>query len=253
MNFYATIARYYDSEHADKDEDFAFYSELASEADGPILIIGSGTGRVALHLAEQGHTVHGIEIENAMFQRAEAHLKARPHLRERVTFHHADAMRLKLDLRFGLVILPYNTFMHFLTLDAQRRLLARIAQWVKEGGALAVDLPNAGDAFASQDTEAIILERTFIEQDSGHLVMQQSSSRLDRTEQLMEVTWLYDEIGEGGVLTRTVVPVQLHYFFFNELWLLLEHSGLDIEEVYGDFDRSEFVDGCPRMIVVARQ
>jgi SAM-dependent methyltransferase len=234
MNFYATIARYYDSEHADKDEDFAFYSELASEADGPILIIGSGTGRIALHLAEQGHTVHGIEIESAMFQRAEAHLKARPHLRERVTFHHADAVKLKLDLQFDLVILPYNTFMHFLTMDAQLRLLARVEQWVKDGGALALDLPNAADAFGSQDTEAIILERTFIERDSGHLVMQQSSS------------------GAGGALTRTVVPVQLHYYFFNELWLLLEHAGLEIEEVYGDFDRSEFVDGCPRMIVVAR-
>lgn len=252
MNFYATIARYYDSEHADKDEDFALYNELASEQNGPILVIGSGTGRIALNLAEQGHTVHGVEIEGAMFERAEARLAAVPHLRERVTFHHADATRLNLDLKFALIIIPYNTFMHFLTIEAQLRLLARAAQWLMDDGALVIDLPNAGEAFASQDTEAIILERTFLELESGHLVMQQSSSRLDRTEQLMEVTWLYDEIGEGGVVTRTLVPVQLHYFFFNELWLLLEHCDLLIDEVYGDFDRSEFVDGCPRMIVVAR-
>lgn len=252
MNFYATIARYYDSEHADKDEDFALYSELASEQNGPILVIGSGSGRIALHLAGQGHTVHGIEVEGVMLKRAEARLAAEPHLRERVTFHHADALKLNLDLKFALVIIPYNTFMHFLTIEAQLRLLARARQWLLDDGALVIDLPNAGEAFASQDTEAVILERTFLELDSGHLVMQQSSSRLDRTEQVMEVTWIYDEIGEGGALMRTLVPVQLHYFFFNELWLLLEHSGIIVDEVYGDFDRSEFVDGCPRMIVVAR-
>lgn len=252
MNFYATIARYYDSEHADKDEDFAFYSALASEQDGPVLIIGSGTGRIALQLAQEGHTVHGIEIERAMFERARAKLTAHPHLKDRLVFHHADARTLDLPRSFALVIIPYNTFMHFLTQDDQLALLRRIKGWLTDEGALALDLPNAGEAFASQDTEAVVLERTFLELESGHLVMQQSSSRLDRVEQLMDVTWIYDEIGEEGQVHRTVVPVQIHYFFLTELTLLLKASGLQVEEVYGDFDGMPFVDGCPRMIVVSR-
>lgn len=252
MNFYATIARYYDSEHAGKDEDFAFYSALASEQDGPVLVIGSGTGRIAVQLAQGGHTVEGIEIEPAMIERARARLAAHPQLKDRLIFHQADALTIELPRKFALVIIPYNTFMHFLTQDVQLALLKRIKGWLQPGGALALDLPNAGEAFATQDTEAIILERTFLELESGHLVMQQSSSRLDRAEQLMDVTWLYDEIGDEGAVKRTVVPVQIHYFFLSELSLLLEASGLQVEEVYGDFDGMPFVDGCPRMIVVAR-
>ena len=252
MNFYATIARYYDSEHADKDEDFAFYSALADEQDGPVLIIGSGTGRIALQLAQEGHTVEGIEIERAMFDRAQVKRGQHPEVKDRLTFHNADALTVDLARQFALIIIPYNTFMHFLTVEDQKALLKRIRGWLRKDGVLALDLPNAGEAFASQDSEAIVLERTFLELESGHLVMQQSSSRLDRVAQLMDVTWLYDEIGDEGEVKRTVVPVQIYYFFFSELSLLLETCGLQVDEVYGDFDGSPFTDGCPRMIVVAR-
>jgi hypothetical protein len=142
--------------------------------------------------------------------------------------------------------------MHFLTLEDQKALLRRAREAVALGGLLVIDLPNAGEAFAAQDTEAVILERTFLERETGHLVMQHSISRLDRVEQLMHVTWIYDEITADRVVERTVVPVTIHYFFFNELRLLLEACGFEVEAVYGDFDRSTFEDGCPRMIVIAK-
>ena len=250
-NFYATIARYYDSEHADKTEDMEFYSELAEEYGAPVLIIGSGTGRLMLHLAQEGHDVHGIEIEAAMLERAQNKRDAMPHLKDKLTFHHGDALKIPLDGKFKLAIIPYNTLMHFTTQEAQRTLLTRLRDWVEEGGALVIDLPNAGEAFGAPDTEAVTLERTFLEGETGHLVMQQSVSRIDRAEQLMQVTWIYDEIGDEGEVRRTMVPVLIRYFFLAELRLLLEVSGFEIAEVYGDFDGSPFEDGAPRMVVVA--
>lgn len=255
VSFYATIARYYDSEHHDKDEDFDFYEDIAAAAltdDDPILIIGSGTGRLALRLAAAGHIVHGIEIEPAMIERARRKLDTFPQ-RSRVTFHHGDALTLPLDQTFGMAIIPYNTLMHFLSLEEQRTLLTRIHTWLHPGGLLVIDLPNAGESFAAQDTEAITLERTFIDQDTGDLVMQQSSSRLDRAEQLMYVTWIYDAIGPDGALKRTIVPVVIYYFFLREITLLLESCGLSIDAVMGDFDGSPYGDGAPRMLIIAKR
>ena len=142
--------------------------------------------------------------------------------------------------------------MHFHDPAAQRTLLKRLREWVVPGGALIIDLPNAGEAFAAPDTEAVTLERTFLEEETGHLVMQQSVSRIDRAEQIMHVTWIYDEIGDEGELTRTVVPVLIRYFFLAEIRLLLEVCGFEMDDVYGDFDRIPFEDGVPRMIVVAK-
>ena len=55
-----------------------------------------------------------------------------------------------------------------------------------------------------------------------------------------------------GQLSRTVVPVLIRYFFYNEIALLLELCGFEVEEVYGDFDRIPFEDTVPRMILIAK-
>jgi hypothetical protein len=81
-------------------------SEIAASIDGPVLIIGSGTGRLALALAQQGRTVHGIEIEPAMLERAQRKLAEHPDLSERLTFQAGDALEARLDARFALVIIP---------------------------------------------------------------------------------------------------------------------------------------------------
>ena len=252
MSFYAILARYYDSEHADKTDDIALYSEIADEIGAPILIIGAGTGRVLLHLAQEGHTVAGIEAEENMLERAMHKKEAMPHLAPNITLYHGDALKVPVQGQFQLVIIPYNTLMHFHSLDAHLGLLKRAREWVAKGGRLLIDLPNAGEAYGAADTESLTLERTFLDEETGNLIMQQSISRLDRAEQLMNVTWLYDEIDDEGVMRRTVIPVVIRYFFLSEMRLLLKSAGFEIDDVYGDFDRVPFVDGMPRMIVLAK-
>lgn len=250
--FYATIARFYDAENADRTDDLALYSELAARYGEPILDVGCGTGRVMLHLAQEGYRVYGIDSEYAMLERAKLKLDALPHVRDKLTFYHGDALTYELDERFKLTLVPYNGLMHFHNQDTQLALLRRLRQWTQLDGLLVLDLPNAGETFATQDTEALTLERTFIEPETGHLVLQQAVSVLDRVEQLMRVTWIYDEITGDGAIKRTVAPVIFRYFFYPEIRLLLSQTGFEVQDVYGDVDGSPFVDGCPRMVVLAR-
>jgi precorrin-6B methylase 2 len=46
--------------------DLPLWAELAEEADGPVLELGAGAGRVALHLAGHGHTVIALEREREL-------------------------------------------------------------------------------------------------------------------------------------------------------------------------------------------
>ncbi len=253
-DFYDTIARYYDAENEDVVDDLALFSAVAEDTDGLILDVGCGIGRVMFHLATEGRTIHGLDRSAEMLARARRKQAQRPDLRERCTLLQADILIDALPgAKYGLIIITYNTFMQMYGDGQQRSLLKKLAAVLDEGGTIVIDIPNAGEAYAAQDDSSVTLERTFTEPESGNLVMQQSVSRIERTEQLQYISWIYDEIDSSGLVHRTVAPMILRYTFPAEMDLLLESVGLRRVDRYGDYDGNPFEGECPRMIVLAQK
>jgi len=56
-------AIWHDVECGSYGADLALWEELANQADGPILDLGCGTGRVSLHLGRREHAVVGLDTE----------------------------------------------------------------------------------------------------------------------------------------------------------------------------------------------
>jgi len=252
---YAALSRYYDLENADFTEDLEYWLDLAEEHGDPILELGCGTGRVLLNLARRGHAVTGLDNSPDMLARLQAKLAAASgqHLASAPHIVMASLEDFDLGQRFRLAIMPFNTFMHLLTTEAQLAALERIRRHLAPGGALALDMPNPGEAYAAQE-QGLTLERTFL--DGERTVQQFSSIALDRAAQLSHITWIYDSIGPAGAnaagdLQRSIVPLTLRYTFPAEMSLLLARAGLSLAHLYGDYDRSPFADGAPRMLVLA--
>ena len=259
VKFYDTIARFYDAENAQMTDDLSLYVELAEDTGGPVLDVGCGTGRVMLHLAQElvdeSVRVVGVDNSEAMLARGWRKLSAlaqrRPELKALITFVQGDALNIDLDERFKLIIVPYNGFMHFKTQPDQLAALRHFHSLLADDGLLIMDLPNAGEAFASVDDGALVLERMFTEPESGHLVMQQSMSTLDRVAQQLNVTWIYDEIMDDSAVHRTLAPLVLRYVFPGEMGLLLAATGFETLTTYGDYFQEPFIEGSERMIVLA--
>lgn len=95
--------------------DLPLWEELATTAGGPLLDLGSGSGRVALHLARRGLEVKGLdadpELVDAFAERA-AELPA--------TATVGDAREFELGDEFALVIAPMQLLQLFD--DAEQRL-----------------------------------------------------------------------------------------------------------------------------------
>lgn len=250
--FYTTTVRFYDADTGHKTDDLNLYSALAEQYGGPIFDVGCGTGRVLLHLAQEGYEVAGVDTSQPMLERLESRLAALPHLRQHITYHEADVLTYETDQRYQLTLLTYNALMHFHEQDQQLALLRRLRDLTADDGLLVIDLPNAGETFASQDSDAILLDHSFIDPETGHMVMLQSVSYLDRVTQLLRVQWIYDEILDDGTVKRTIAPHVLRYYFYPEMRLLLMQAGFEVQAVYGDTDESPFEDGCERMIIYAR-
>jgi hypothetical protein len=105
--------------------------------------------------------------------------------------------------------------------------------------------------FRSEDTPALVLERTFSDPQTGHQVMQQSVVRLDRAAQVMDVTWVYDLVDPAGSVSRAVVPLRLRYTLAHELRLLLERAGFAAVERCGDYDFAPYGEDSLRLFTVA--
>jgi len=132
---------WHDVECGAYEADLPLWEELADEAGGPVLDLGCGTGRVALHLARRGQTVLGLdrdpELLAALVERAGA-LPAEAEL--------GDAVEFALGTRFGLALAPMQLLQ---LLDPPQRAgcLRCIASHLRPGGlaALAIvpELPAA--------------------------------------------------------------------------------------------------------------
>jgi SAM-dependent methyltransferase len=246
---YSRLARYYDLENAEFTEDLTFWLELAEEHGDPVLELGCGTGRVLLYLAQRGHTVTGVDNSPEMLARlrekrtaAQRLLPAAPQLVE------ADLSAFTVTQPHALALMPFNTFMHLLTLEAQIAALTNIRRHLSAGAPLVLDMINPAAAYAAAE-QGLTLERTFEEGD--RTVQQFSQLSLERAAQLAHVTWLYDSVGPAGEVQRLTVPLTLRYAFPGELRLLLEKCGFALTHLWGDYDRSPLSDSSPRLIVCA--
>jgi SAM-dependent methyltransferase len=129
----ATI--WHDAENGSYSGDLALWEELASAAAGPILDLGCGTGRVALHLARRGHSVVGLDVDPELIAALAERAGGLP-LRAIV----ADARRFELEDEVALALAPMQ-LAQLLPASADRvECLSCIASHLRPGGRVALSI-----------------------------------------------------------------------------------------------------------------
>ncbi|MEK6574197.1 MAG: class I SAM-dependent methyltransferase, partial [Chloroflexota bacterium] len=215
---------------------------LAKESGGPVLELGCGSGRVTQQIARAGITIVGLDNSEPMLALARAKLNRKSELAARATLVCGDMTNFNLDQQFSLIIVPFNTFMHLLTMADQLAMLNCSRKHLITGGSLVLDLTNPAPAYADPPTETLTHERTFRDDVNDLTIQQFSTIRLDRTAQIAHIIWHYDSIAVDDTMKRTLVPLTLRYTFPAEMGLLLERSGFRLVHLYGDYDESSLDD-----------
>jgi SAM-dependent methyltransferase len=109
--------------------DLALWEELAAQADGPILDLGCGSGRVARHLARRGHTVIGLDIDPELVATFAKQTEERA-----ATAVVGDASDFELETEFALVIAPMQLAQLFAGPEQRQGCLRRVAAHLAAGG-----------------------------------------------------------------------------------------------------------------------
>ena len=209
MSWDEAFSHRYDEWSAHMTEDIAFYVELAREADGPVVELAVGNGRVAIPVAEAtGRTVIGIDTSPAMVEQArERAAKARVELDLRLE----DMRDLELDEPAALVYCPARALLHLPTWADRRRAFNRVAASLRPDGRF------AWNAFAFDHRVATDLDGRRHDEPVPHTI------RYDVVENRVDLTL------DGGETSS------LWWATKNEWLGLIDVSGLDLEALYGGF------------------
>lgn len=248
---YDHIAVYYDLTHAKLTADRDFLLDLAQRTGGPILEIGCGSGRLLLPLAEAGFDVTGLDNSAVMLARAQKRLSAQLlAVQNRICLVETDALKWQnAGSQFALIIIPYNTLMHF---DPQQLpvLLKRLSAWLGANGRLFIDLENPFTIAAATSQNEFLLEGQFEDPESNTHVQQFSRSELDTEAQKLDVIWKYVAAGNGRNTHTTEVAMTYHYWFPHQLEMALTRAGLRLSAMWGGYGRIPFTENSPRLLLL---
>ena len=131
---------------------------LAPRRSERILDIGCGTGHLTRRIAESGAEVWGIDRSPSMIEQARA---AYPQVR----FEVADAMALRLDVRFDAVF--SNAALHWMTRPGD--VLACVHEALVDGGRFVAELGGKGNVGAIYGALADAIRA------AGHVPLEQGS------------------------------------------------------------------------------
>jgi SAM-dependent methyltransferase len=217
----------YEQWSAHMTEDIPFYVSLAREADGPVAELAVGNGRVAVPVAlATGRAVIGIDISPAMLEQARANA-ARAGVQ--LDLREADMRDFDLEEPAALVYCPFRALLHLPTWADRRRTFERVAASLRPGGRF------AWNAFAFDHAVATELDGRRANEPLPH------SLRYAVADNRIDITL------EGGATSS------LWWATKNEWLGLVDVAGLEVEALYGGFDRRPLDDDSREYIFVVRR
>lgn len=198
-------------------------AELA--ADGAVLELAVGTGRIAAPLATRGLDVSGIELSKAMAAR----IADKPG-GDRVAVTIGDMTSTRVPGEFSLVFLVFNTISNVTTQDGQVAVFVNAAAHLRPGGLFLIEvgLPDLRHLPPGQDTVPFAVAPDpagggYVGFDQYDVVTQQFTSN--------HVTVSADGTGRFR-------RIPFRYAWPAELDLMARLAGLRLKHRWSDWDRS---------------
>jgi ubiquinone/menaquinone biosynthesis C-methylase UbiE len=217
----------YDDWAADMTADVAFYVDLAREADGPVVELAIGNGRVAIPVARAtGKSVIGIDASPGMLAQARSRaLSAGVHL----DLREGDMRHLLLDAPAALIYCPFRSLLHLPTWADRRRTFERVTASLRPGGRF------AWNAFAFDHHVAARMDG------------QRQMDRVPHTVRYRVGDNRIDIILDDGATSS------LWWATKNEWLGLLDVAGLQLEALYGGFAREAFTEDSREYVFIAHR
>ncbi len=202
---------------------------------GPVLEFAIGTGRVAVPLVGRGLEVSGIELSPAMVDRLRTKVDE-----STVPVVIGDMASARIEGRFFLVYLVFNTISNLLTQEEQIRCFENAARHLAPGGRFVVELwvPRPPEPAPGRSAAVFAVEPGYVGLDTYDTLKQRVVSHHFR----------FDDRSAEAVLFRS----PHRYIWPAELDLMARLAGFGLESRHSDWSGAEFTADSPSHVSVYR-
>jgi SAM-dependent methyltransferase len=210
---------WHDVECAAYDADLDLWRELATEAAGPILDIGCGTGRVALDLAERGHDVTAVDADPDLVRELARRARARG---LRLSAYPLDARTLVLERTFAIAIAPMQVVQLLGGPPGREAMLRAVRSHLSPGGRLAAAL---ADPFDGLPSDMVLPPLPDVREEDGWVFQSTPIAVRDEPGGVLAIDRLREAVSPAGDHADEVATIRLDRVLPEELEAEAERCG----------------------------
>ena len=238
------IARIYDKLFKGVTGDLAFYLNEAKKANGKILELGVGTGRIYLPIVKEKLPIIGLDNSSSMLN--ELRKKART-MNLKINVYKKDMKNFRFKSKFALIIIPYGAFLHLENKEEQFNALKNISKHLKKGGKLILNFFNPDLQLISKGKVKHM--SLFKDPSSGTTFQIVEMTNYDMSNQMIKTLYIINE-QKNWKKTKQKMYITVRYVFRKQFEKLLKEAGFKSFKLYGGFNGEPFSERSTEMLWV---
>lgn len=233
----------YDAMNKTLVADTHFYIEELKLETGEILELACGTGRITCALAQEGKSITGLDLTEAMLTEAK---KKSAEMNLKIDWHLGNMTHFNLNKKFDVIFVGYNSVHHLLTQKDFKNFINCVKAHLKPHGRFLFDIFNPSLTILSRQKVRSEMDR-FVDPATGEIIVIEEDNFYEVATQINHVTYYYSKPNNPDFYSH---PLNMRCYFPQEIDALLNYNGFKIIKKYGSFKKDPFVSQSMKQIIV---
>ena len=232
---YDAVADIYDS-YVNVDIDIPFFLNETKDFNEEILELMCGTGRVSIPLLQAGKEMVCVDYSDSMLDILKAKVTNKNY---NVKFLNMDVTKLKLQKKYGMILLPFHSLSEILDSEKQCETIKRISEHLETGGTFICALQNPVTKLKTAD--GIKRKLGEFRNDDNQKILASYMNSWNSVTGIVSGYQVYEIFDENNLINETRrLEINFRPIDNGKFQEIVKSAGMKIKDIFGDYSYSKF-------------